>query len=96
MSRHPSHLPAGLLVTAEATVHRVHQKAEQTTVQGLGQKIPVKLSHRHGVPPCNHLSWEREEGRVSELEAAPRSEANRAGLFIPPHPRTSEDATNML
>ena len=96
VSRRPLHLPARLLVTAEATVHRVHQEAEQTAVQGLGQKIPVKLSHRHGVPPRDHLSWESEVGRLSEREAIPCPEASRAGLFTPPHPLTSEDATHIL
>lgn len=63
----PSILPAVLILTVEATVHGAHQEAEQTTEQGLGQEIPVKFSHLHGVSPDDGVSWSgRKERRLNK------------------------------
>lgn len=76
----------------KVTIHRIHQKAEQTTVQGLGQEVPVKFSHLYGVSPCEHLSWESRKGRRHQHKLAlVQKPPSCVLLFLPPHPRTTED-----
>lgn len=53
----PANLPAGLILIVEEVVHRIHQKAEQATVDGLGQEIPVKFGHLYRISSRDHLSW---------------------------------------
>lgn len=74
----------------EATIHAIHQKAKQATVQGLGQEIPVKFSHLYSMPPCDHIPWNSGEERRPKNKSFSHWKASKTVhiLFIP-HPLPS-------
>lgn len=63
---HSAHaLPKAVVLALQVVVGTVHQVAEETSVNRLGQLVPVLLWHLHRVAPSDRVTWRGKEGRLS-------------------------------